>query len=515
MKSKYHNGAEYCRVLSVITKIGRQVSLLSLVLCCILHSHDDRAPSFFVEGAHSRRRAVSSNRQGEGPAKYDRSITTFSPEGRLLQVEYGITASKRGTTTVVAAVTATDIDPAYETRTDTASNTAPDVTEENEHDDKEEVDENNKNDDTNKNGGSSSSSRNKTTPKICIVLPNTSTISSTITSDSSSSSSDGDTTITTTDNIMYTTMQKTNICNRIDDHILLFGTGLMSDVRTLSAYLRQSCQQHRLNYGEPPTVHEVAKMASNIQHRLSRVSGYRPFGCSVIIAGMDQQQTNHPQNKKQLLKLYQSGPGGVIVDCTSTTNVAAIGKDYERVLDSMTEIYNHNNNNNNHHDDENEKTQQQEHNDNDVEVIEDSMLNQSNTKNHKKNKKTETLQDIKTTRGAAPAFIPRRRTTNSIEYIMAKGMIEALQPINDDDDTTTTTNNNNYSLLSKFKNIHKNKNKEHNSDNDTTTMDNNKLFSVNVWTIQPNYSNRGKLQITCYKNVNQNNVKKLNEGSKI
>lgn len=58
--------------------------------------------------------------------------------------------------------------------------------------------------------------------------------------------------------------------HRLDENIFLFSAGLSGDARALASSLRSSSQQHRLSYGEAPTVEQAARHAASLQHQLTR-----------------------------------------------------------------------------------------------------------------------------------------------------------------------------------------------------------------------------------------------------
>ena len=198
---------------------------------------------FVVHGAQSRRRIVV--RRNNNSNDYDRSITTFSKDGRLAQVEYGMEASLRGSSVAVANL-------------------------------------NDNNNNNNNNNG------------ICMVIQNSSF----------------------------------GKLHRLDHHLWLVTSGLSGDARFLASHLRKHCQNHRLAYGEAPTTKQIAKVAGEVQHELTRTAGARPLGCTAIVVGMDQHQTytsssstssssssNEGTTTTLTPRIFQTDPGGIVEEC--------------------------------------------------------------------------------------------------------------------------------------------------------------------------------------------------------
>lgn len=163
---------------------------------------------------------------------YDRVITDFSPDGRLSQVEYGMEASRRGST--IAAAT--------------------------------------------------------TNAGICLIIHNSSF----------------------------------GKIHRLDHHIWLVTTGLSGDARVFANQLRTNCQKHRLDYGEAPTTEQVAHMAGQFQHYLTRAGGIRPLGCTALVLGIDPVYDDYDgegdgDETTKLVgvpKVFQTDPGGIVEACT-------------------------------------------------------------------------------------------------------------------------------------------------------------------------------------------------------
>ncbi|MBS7634852.1 archaeal proteasome endopeptidase complex subunit alpha [Candidatus Bathyarchaeota archaeon] len=73
----------------------------------------------------------------------------------------------------------------------------------------------------------------------------------------------------------------------VDEHIGAAVVGLSSDARILIDEARVFAQSNRLMYDEPVDVEVVAKRIGDIKQLYTQHAGVRPFGVSIIFAGVD------------------------------------------------------------------------------------------------------------------------------------------------------------------------------------------------------------------------------------
>jgi len=73
----------------------------------------------------------------------------------------------------------------------------------------------------------------------------------------------------------------------IDSHIIASVAGIISDARVLIEKSQVLAQQHRVTYDSPIEPELIVKEISNIKQQFSQYGGARPFGVSLMIAGIN------------------------------------------------------------------------------------------------------------------------------------------------------------------------------------------------------------------------------------
>ena len=109
---------------------------------------------------------------------------------------------------------------------------------------------------------------------------------------------------------------------QIDEHIGASASGILSDGRILIERSQVTAQQHKVTYDEPISVADVVKEISNLKQAYTQVGGARPFGVSILFAGVD----------KDGARLFVTDPTGIYFEYKAT----AIGEgdsDIKEVLD--------------------------------------------------------------------------------------------------------------------------------------------------------------------------------------
>jgi len=76
----------------------------------------------------------------------------------------------------------------------------------------------------------------------------------------------------------------------IDSHIIASAAGIVSDARVLIERAQLIAQQHRITYDSPIEPELVVKEISNLKQQFTQYGGARPFGVSLMTAGLNQEK---------------------------------------------------------------------------------------------------------------------------------------------------------------------------------------------------------------------------------
>jgi proteasome alpha subunit len=73
----------------------------------------------------------------------------------------------------------------------------------------------------------------------------------------------------------------------VDDHIVLTAAGIIPDARVLVDRAQVKSQQHRVTYDSPIDVLSIVKEICDLKQICTQSGGLRPFGVSLLIAGVE------------------------------------------------------------------------------------------------------------------------------------------------------------------------------------------------------------------------------------
>ncbi|MFH1072918.1 MAG: archaeal proteasome endopeptidase complex subunit alpha [Nanoarchaeota archaeon] len=95
---------------------------------------------------------------------------------------------------------------------------------------------------------------------------------------------------------------------QIDDHIIATAAGILSDARVLIERAQLKAQQHQVTYDSPIDILSIVKDICNLKQICTQSGGLRPFGVSLLIAGIDEDG----------MKLFETDPTGLFYQFKAT-----------------------------------------------------------------------------------------------------------------------------------------------------------------------------------------------------
>lgn len=95
----------------------------------------------------------------------------------------------------------------------------------------------------------------------------------------------------------------------IDNHIISTAAGILSDARVLVERAQIKAQQHMVSYDTPIDTLTVVKDIAALKQICTQSGGLRPFGVSLLIAGIDNGGTK---------RLFETDPTGIYFEYKAT-----------------------------------------------------------------------------------------------------------------------------------------------------------------------------------------------------
>jgi len=112
---------------------------------------------------------------------------------------------------------------------------------------------------------------------------------------------------------------------KIDNHIMATASGILSDARVLIERAQVKGQQHRVTYGSPIDTITIVRDICNLKQICTQSGGLRPFGVSVLVAGIDEDKA----------RLYETDPTGIYFEYKAT----AIGEGEVEIEEILKKEY--------------------------------------------------------------------------------------------------------------------------------------------------------------------------------
>ncbi|MFH0971494.1 MAG: archaeal proteasome endopeptidase complex subunit alpha [Candidatus Micrarchaeota archaeon] len=94
---------------------------------------------------------------------------------------------------------------------------------------------------------------------------------------------------------------------QIDKHIVAASSGLIADARKLVDFARLEAQRHRIVYGTEISIETLAKKIGDQIQTFTQFAGVRPYGVSLLIAGLDGN-----------FRLFETDPSGALFEYKAT-----------------------------------------------------------------------------------------------------------------------------------------------------------------------------------------------------